>query len=226
MSVETTQTQVEYDGDEETLEYAVPFPFLDNSHIKVLWSYQEIVEQVLVEGVDYTLTGAGTGEAGGEVTFLWSPDDGSTILIKRETPVLQPKALRAGGTFGASTHENAWDRLTMIAQEQDARLAAVEAAQEVLAVGDADIAIRTLEFTTEANPEDTFPLTVAVPDGFTAAVVIVGKPANVTDPTDKVQTGPTIGAWEQDGTDINIEHIDGLEGGTSYSIKLFIVAEP
>ena len=126
MAVETTQTQEEYEGDEDVTEYAVPFPFLDNAHIAITYSFGGSTWE-LVEGVDYNLTGAGTGDAQGEVSFLWPPDNGSSILIQRTTPQLQPKALRLGGTFGASTHENAWDRLTMMVQEMEARLAALEA---------------------------------------------------------------------------------------------------
>jgi hypothetical protein len=230
VAVETTQTQVEYEGDELVLEYAVPFPFLDNSHIKVYWSFAEIVEQLLVEGVDYTIEGAGTGEAQGVVTLLFSPDNGSTILIKRVTPQLQPKALRLGGTFGASTHENAWDRLTMMVQELEARVAALEAALNLGDIAGIAALFRTIEGVTPVDEvgELTWAgrYNFAVPAGFTLKGIAVLRSAASDD--SEVVGAVTISQWTQNGTQIDIDFITGLEvlaGGAVYTLELLAFGE-
>jgi hypothetical protein len=75
------------------------------------------VEDVLKTlGTDYSLTGAGN-PLGGTVTFNTAPASGHKILILRDTPLTQEVDYVANDAFPAETHEQALDKLTMLAQE-------------------------------------------------------------------------------------------------------------
>lgn len=222
MTVATESRQQAYTGDEDVLDHPVPFPFLSSEDLVVSYTFAGATE-TLTEGEDYEVSG-GDGEIG-TVTFLWPPDNGSTITITRTLEFLQPTDLATQGNYSAKTHEDTFDRLTYLLIQLKDRVEALEAVLDALNLGTGSFLVRTLSFTTGANPEDIFPRTASLPVGFTAAAVRVGKPSNVTDPTDKMQTAPEVGAWSQSGTTLTVEHISGLAALTEYSIVLLIVAE-
>lgn len=72
----------------------------------------------LVEGVDYTLTG-GVTDDGGQLVPLAAAAAGTRLRARRATPRSQQTDYVATDAFPAASHEEALDKLAMIAQEQD-----------------------------------------------------------------------------------------------------------
>lgn len=116
MTVTTTSSRVEYTGNGVTTAFSVNFYFLANGDLKV---YQNGTLKALT--THYTVTGAGN-PAGGTVTFLSAPTNGHSIVIFRDPALTQSVDYQANDPFPAETHEQALDRLTMIAQRLDDRL--------------------------------------------------------------------------------------------------------
>lgn len=79
----------------------------------------------LVEGVDYTLTGGDTDD-GGQLIPLAAAAAGTVLRAKRATPRSQQTDYVPTDSFPSSSHEEALDRLTMIDQEQDTKIADTE----------------------------------------------------------------------------------------------------
>jgi hypothetical protein len=93
---------------------AVPFFFIENSHVRVIRT-RAGVDEPLVSG--FSLAGAGN-EAGGTLTFTGlETQAGDRITIKRSVPLTQLVRYVPNDKFPASTHERALDRVTMILQQ-------------------------------------------------------------------------------------------------------------
>ena len=116
MTVSSQQSEVQYAGDGVTTVFAVPFYFLENTHISVMLfnALGSVIPQVL--DVDYTLTGAGD-LSGGTLTFTTEPLPGYTVEILREVPLTQLTDYQPNDDFPAESHERALDKLTMMAQQ-------------------------------------------------------------------------------------------------------------
>lgn len=72
-------------------------------------------------GIDYSVTGGGfNNNAGGTVIFGSAPGTG-TIVITRSTAMVQSSAFINNDAFNGPTMEAAFDRLTLITQENAAR---------------------------------------------------------------------------------------------------------
>ncbi len=81
------------------------------------------VETVLTLNSDYTVNGA--GDAGGgsiDLTLASLAPSGSTITMVRHMDIIQATDLVNGDTFDMDTIEDAFDKLTMIAQQLDEKL--------------------------------------------------------------------------------------------------------
>lgn len=96
------------------------------------------IDTVLVLNTDYTVTGAGSYN-GGNVVIPSAPITGARITILRVEPVTQATDLRNQGAYFAETHEDVFDKLTMIDQQQ----------QEILD--------RTLRFPASDSATPSFP---------------------------------------------------------------------
>ncbi len=121
MTVETTTFIIQYNGDGATVTFATGFKFLANSDITVTHRDSSGVETTWTLDTQFTMAGAGD-DAGGTLTVNTSPTDytpasGETLTIQRVTAKTQATDYPAGGSFPSSAHEDALDRLTMIAQE-------------------------------------------------------------------------------------------------------------
>lgn len=110
MTVTTQTSRVEYAGNGVTTAFSVPFYFLESGHLDV---YVDESEQVLT--TQYTVSGAGH-PAGGTVTFISAPANGSTVIILRDPPITQMIDYAPNDPFPAESHEVALDKLTMICQ--------------------------------------------------------------------------------------------------------------
>lgn len=116
MTVSSPQSEIQYAGDGVTTVFAIPFYFLENTHISVMLfnASGSVLPQVL--DVDYTLTGAGD-QSGGTLTFNIEPMTGYTVEIRRDVPATQLTDYQPNDDFPAESHERALDKLTMIAQQ-------------------------------------------------------------------------------------------------------------
>jgi hypothetical protein len=126
MTVQSATSRADYDGNGVTVDFAVPFRFLDKTHLQVIRSVIATgVETVLTldsGGTDgYTVTGAGSA-SGGEVTVVTPPvgagDTQERITILRDVPATQLLDFIANDAFPAESHERVLDQLTMLHQQQ------------------------------------------------------------------------------------------------------------
>ena len=116
MTISTTTSRITYNGNGVTTVFSIPFRFLANGDIVVVEVSAAGVETTKTLTTHYTLTGAGD-DAGGSVTMLVAPANGTRLIIYRDTDIVQETDYISGDPFPAETHERALDRLTMIAQE-------------------------------------------------------------------------------------------------------------
>ncbi len=116
MTVQATTTKEQFSGDGSTKAFSASFLIFEDSDIEV---FVDATKQTL--GTDYTVSGAGA-PPGFTVTFTTAPASGTTVTIKRALPLTQLVDYLANDPFPAETHEQALDRLTMIAQQLSERL--------------------------------------------------------------------------------------------------------
>lgn len=106
MTVSTTTNKVSYVGNGIATQFAVPFPFLETSHLKV---YQ-LLNDIQTERTDWTLSS-------GNLTFATAPATDAVIVIIREVPFTQETDYRENEIFSAETLERNFDKLTMQVQQ-------------------------------------------------------------------------------------------------------------
>lgn len=106
-----------YAGASQTGPFPVTFRFLENAHLQVVQANASDVETTLVLDTNYTVTGAGS-ESGGTLTLLVALPVGQTLTIIRDVPITQLTDYTQSDSFPAESHEDALDKLTMIAQQQ------------------------------------------------------------------------------------------------------------
>lgn len=115
MAVQSDTSSITYTGNNSTVtSYAVPFYFLENSHLAA-------TAKVTATGVEtaVTLTNhTGAGDAnGGTVRTAVAVPATSTLTIFRTVPATQTTTYQEGGDFPAASHERALDKLTMLGQQ-------------------------------------------------------------------------------------------------------------
>lgn len=115
MAVQSDTSSITYTGNNSTVTtYAVPFVFLENSHLAA-------TAKVTATGVEsvVTLTNhTGAGDAnGGTVRTAVAVPATSTLTIYRVVPATQTTTYQEGGDFPAASHEKALDKLTMLGQQ-------------------------------------------------------------------------------------------------------------
>lgn len=117
MSVSTTQRLVNYQGNgSDTTPYPTLFPFLETDWVKVVVTDAQGNETTLVQGIDYTVTGAGS-PSGGEVVTTAAYDSTNTITIYREVPLTQLIDFLYNDRFPSELVESGLDKITMALQQ-------------------------------------------------------------------------------------------------------------
>jgi hypothetical protein len=112
MTVSSATSRNEYNGNAATLIFAYTFRILDEDHIAV---YVDDVLQTIT--THYTVSGVGDS-GGGSITFLSAPASGTgNVVFIRNVPVTQETDYVENDPFPAESHEEALDKLTMIAQQ-------------------------------------------------------------------------------------------------------------
>ncbi|MBR8460784.1 hypothetical protein KDW07_26955 [Burkholderia dolosa] len=119
MTVTSSIQDVSYATDGSTTQFATRFYFLNPNHVFVDKIDANGVVTPLVFGTDYSVSGAGAANGGTVVTNI-PYAFGSTLHIYRMVPVTQETEYQQNDPFPAKTTEKALDKLTMIAQQQNA----------------------------------------------------------------------------------------------------------
>lgn len=122
MSISTQTSRVDYVGNGATDEYDYTFPIISDSDLRVSVRDDDDVETTLVLNTDYTVDGAGD-EDGGSITLLdGNLTSGHVLTIRRVRQLKQLTDIRNQGEFFPETHEDAFDHLIMIDQQQQDEL--------------------------------------------------------------------------------------------------------
>lgn len=128
MTVASTTTQTpNYACNGSTQEFAVSFPFIESSDLTVyLVTVATGAETPLTETTNYTVSG-GDGTTG-TITTVSTYSSSYEIYIQRNTDLLQSTDIVNQSAYYPEILESALDKLTMILQDLDRRIAALEAA--------------------------------------------------------------------------------------------------
>jgi hypothetical protein len=174
MTITSTDTRIAYAGNGTSTAFALPWQFFGPNELRVWAVDANEVETLLERGVHYVVTG-GAGSTGtaatGTVVATVAPPTGTTWVIRRSTTPTQQVALPATGPLPAPTLERALDRLTAIAQENQATLLRTvrvppgEATDVPLLPSRSARAGRALAFDAFGDPTATLPAPGAVPIG-------------------------------------------------------------
>ena len=112
----TTLASATFNGNGATTAFATGFQFLQNADLRVVETSSAGVETVKTLTTHYTVTGAGN-PSGGTVTMLVAPATGTKLNINSNVTLDQQTDYQEGGSFAASTHETALDKLTKAVQQ-------------------------------------------------------------------------------------------------------------
>lgn len=122
MTVQSQTSRISYAGNGVTLQFAVPFRFLADSHLLVVLRSALGVETTQVLTTNYTVAGA-RSQSGGAVGMLVAPAAGTTLVITRNVPLTQLIDYKANDPFPEESAEDGLDQLTMALQQQGGKLA-------------------------------------------------------------------------------------------------------
>lgn len=116
MTVSTTTARLNYSGDDSTTVFSYTFRILDDDEIKVELKDSSGTVTTQTKTTHYTVTGVGD-TSGGTITMVTAPASGETLTLTRNVPLTQAVDYTENDSFPAETHEEALDKLTMIAQQ-------------------------------------------------------------------------------------------------------------
>lgn len=124
MTISSITNTVSYTGDGSTTAFPVTFAFFGTTTGAEIEVIEVVIatgaETVKTNGTHYTVSGGGNNT--GTVTAVTAPANTVKWVINRTTTQTQETDYVENDPFPADTHENALDRLTMIAQEQERAL--------------------------------------------------------------------------------------------------------
>lgn len=116
MTVSSIDSVAEFDTNGVTFNFPFYFKFLKNEDLVVTYVDPGGVSSTLTLGTQYTVSGAGN-DAGGSVTTSVVLAGPGKLAVSREMEPYQLTSLRNQGKFLAETHEDVFDRLTMLIQQ-------------------------------------------------------------------------------------------------------------
>jgi len=163
MTVTTSTARVVHNGNGTTIEFAVPFRFLENSHVAVFLRDASGGQSQWTENTQFALAGADEA-GGGTLTVITSPTDytpasGEKLVMLRDVPITQETDYVENDPFPAESHERALDKTSMVNQQQTERLDRTFTIPETdtlagnfLLPGDVERANRFLAFDALGNP--------------------------------------------------------------------------
>lgn len=132
MTIASTTNRNDYDGNGSTATYAYAFKVFNQSHLLVtIKRDSDGYEWTLTITTQYTVTGVGE-TSGGNIVLVddgseWMDgssflDTGYSLTVRRVVPLLQSTDIRNQGDFYPEAHEDQFDLLVMIDQQQQDEL--------------------------------------------------------------------------------------------------------
>lgn len=116
MTVPTLESVAEFVTNGVTTNFPFFFKFLANEDLVVTYIDPLGISVVLTLGTQYTVNGAGDDSGGSIVTGTALAGPGQ-LVVAREMDAYQQTSLRNQGKFLAETHEDVFDKLTMLIQQ-------------------------------------------------------------------------------------------------------------
>jgi len=141
MTISTEDYRITYAGNGVTTAFATGFEFPADSDLVVVLVSSDGTRTTQTITTDYTVAGAGDA-AGGTVTMVTAPASGESLVIYRDVAYTQATDYVAGDPFPAETHEDALDKLTMLAQQNKGKI------ERALRLSDADASSASAELPT------------------------------------------------------------------------------
>ena len=123
MTISTTTTKNQHNGNASATTFAYNFKILDQSHLEVIKTNASGVDSTLSITSDYTVSGVGADS--GSITYPVSGTalaSGEKITIRRKQNFLQSTDLQNQGGFFAEVHETAFDKQTQFALQNQEEL--------------------------------------------------------------------------------------------------------
>lgn len=118
MSLSTETSRNDYVGNGSTSVYSFTFRIFDEDDLVVTTRDTDNVEHTLTINTDYTVDGVGD-EDGGSITLVAGNLTADyAITIRRVRDITQETDIRNQGEFFPETHEDTFDQLIMIDQQQ------------------------------------------------------------------------------------------------------------
>lgn len=123
MTVQTNTNVASFNGNGVTQIFPIAFKFNNDTDLIVMLADDATgVSSLLTLNSDYTVSGEGD-EEGGLINVVVAPAVGKRLFVSRVVDILQMTDLRNQGKFFAEVHEDAFDLLTMIAQQHKSDIA-------------------------------------------------------------------------------------------------------
>lgn len=146
MSIASETNRNNYIGNGAALTYSYTFKIFNDDELRVTVKSTLDVETTLTLNTHYTVTGAGSNSGGSislvngafdwiDSTFLKS---GYALTIRRDLELIQETDIRNQGEFFPEIHEDVFDRLTMLDQQQQDELSRSVKLSETSVVADFD----------------------------------------------------------------------------------------
>lgn len=110
----TESSRVQFNGPTGASTFAIPFPFLETSHVKVIKTSAAGIDSTLSEGTHYSLLNQGNG---GSLTLVTALGASELLTVYRELPLTQTADYANQDAFPAESHERSLDRLVMQIQQ-------------------------------------------------------------------------------------------------------------
>lgn len=124
MTVATNVSRADFTITTGTTEYPFTFRIFEDTDLVVILRATDGTVSTLVLNTDYTVDGVGDYNGGKVIVSsqFASDNDGAQLVVRRVLDLVQETSIRNQGKFYPETHENVFDRLTMIDQQQQEQI--------------------------------------------------------------------------------------------------------
>lgn len=117
MGVSSSNSRMDYTGNNSTDTYAYTFKIFEDEDLEVRVRNTSNDEDLLVLNTDYTVEGAGDSSGGSITLTAGNLATDYTLTILRKLDLVQETDIRNQGEFFPDTHEDQFDRSVMQAQQ-------------------------------------------------------------------------------------------------------------
>jgi hypothetical protein len=232
VSISATASSVSFNGDDVASQFTLPFRVLEDDDLLVRTTNDSgVTYTTLVLDDGFSLDGTGPDDGTGTseevtLTLLGGPlPTGTELVIERNTDLTQETTFQPQGQFSPITVSRMPDKLTLIVQELERRIAALESLGNLVDVTTVANGTRlTGTFTTNAAAVETgFPFNIACAGGANAKDLVARIFLN-SDPSAAFDEPPVV-QWKPGATAniVTILRISGLEPNTTYGYSMLVL---